>query len=130
MWVPWTLVKLGKKGQVSIPAAILQKLGLEGGRHLIVELADDGAIVLRPAGIYPIEIYTDERIAEFLRGTPYDPEEEPASSGRSIAFAGADPVFLDANVLFSASLRPRDREYAFFASPATAVAGCSPRPMR
>ena len=60
------VVKLGKKGQVSIPAAILKKLGLEGGRHLIVELADDGAIVLRPAGIYPIEIYAEERIAEFL----------------------------------------------------------------
>jgi AbrB family looped-hinge helix DNA binding protein len=68
------VVKLGRKGQVSIPAAILKKLGLAGGRHLIVELADDGAIVLRPAGIYPIEIYTDERIAEFLAENEIDPE--------------------------------------------------------
>jgi AbrB family looped-hinge helix DNA binding protein len=59
------LVKLGKKGQVSIPTSILKKLGLEGGQHLIVEASEDGAILLRPASIYPIEIYTDERMAEF-----------------------------------------------------------------
>jgi AbrB family looped-hinge helix DNA binding protein len=70
------VVKLGRKGQVSIPAAILKKLGLAGGSHLIVELAPDGAIVLRPAGIYPIEIYTDERIAEFLEEGRMTPEEE------------------------------------------------------
>lgn len=78
------VVKLGKKGQVSIPAGILKKLGLEGGHHLIVELADDGAIVLRPAGIYPIEIYTDERIAEFLEEGRIAPEEE-ARLERAIA---------------------------------------------
>jgi AbrB family looped-hinge helix DNA binding protein len=69
------IVKLGRRGQVSIPAAILKRLGLEGGRHLIVEAAEDGAIVLRPAGIYPIEIYTDERIAEFEAEGRMTPEE-------------------------------------------------------
>lgn len=59
------LVKLGKKGQVSIPTALLRELGLEGDSWLIAEAADDGAIVLRPAGVYPIEIYSDERLKEF-----------------------------------------------------------------
>lgn len=59
------LVKLGKKGQVSIPAAVLRKQGLEGDSWLIVETCDDGAIILRPAAIYPIEIYSDERLKEF-----------------------------------------------------------------
>jgi AbrB family looped-hinge helix DNA binding protein len=59
------VVKLGKKGQVPIPAVILRSLGLEGGSHLIVEATEDGAILLRPAGIYPIEIYTEERLKEF-----------------------------------------------------------------
>ena len=68
------VVKLGRKGQVSIPAAILRKLGLEGGAHLIVELGPDGTILLRPAGVWPIEIYTDERIAEFLAENEIDPE--------------------------------------------------------
>jgi bifunctional DNA-binding transcriptional regulator/antitoxin component of YhaV-PrlF toxin-antitoxin module len=59
------LVKLGKKGQVSIPTALMRRLGLEGDSWLIAETSDDGALVLRPASVYPIEIYTDERIKEF-----------------------------------------------------------------
>jgi bifunctional DNA-binding transcriptional regulator/antitoxin component of YhaV-PrlF toxin-antitoxin module len=59
------LVKLGKRGQVSIPTALLRRLGLEGDSWLIADAAEDGAIVLRPAGVYPIEIYSDERIREF-----------------------------------------------------------------
>ena len=59
------VVKLGKKGQVSLPAAVLRKLGLQGSTMLLVEATDDGAVLLRPAGVYPIEMYTDARIAEF-----------------------------------------------------------------
>ena len=59
------MVKLGKKGQVSIPRSVLKRLGLEGEVPLLVETTGDGAIVLRPAAVYPIEIYTDERIREF-----------------------------------------------------------------
>lgn len=59
------VVKLGKKGQLSLPAAVLRKLGLQGGATLLVEATDDGAVVLRPAAVYPIELYTDERIKEF-----------------------------------------------------------------
>ncbi len=60
------VVKLGKKGQVSIPKAILERLGVEGEQMLLVETTDDGSIVLRPTGVYPIEIYSQERIEEFL----------------------------------------------------------------
>ena len=59
------LVKLGSKGQVSIPRAILKQLGLEGDASLLVDTTADGAIVLRPAAVYPIEIYSDERVREF-----------------------------------------------------------------
>ena len=59
------MVKLGKKGQVSIPKRVLNRLGLEGEVPLLVETTRDGAILLRPAGVYPIEVYSDERIREF-----------------------------------------------------------------
>ena len=59
------LVKLGKKGQVSIPKAILKRLGLEGDIPLLIETTPDGAIVLRPAGVYPLEMYSEARIREF-----------------------------------------------------------------
>lgn len=59
------VVKLGKKGQVSLPAAVLRKLGLEGKATLLVEATDDGALILRPAAVYPVELYSDARVKEF-----------------------------------------------------------------
>ncbi len=61
------LVKLGKKGQVTIPRAILRSVGLTGDAPLLVDATPDGAIVLRPAAVYPIEIYSDKRVLEFER---------------------------------------------------------------
>jgi AbrB family looped-hinge helix DNA binding protein len=58
--------KLGKRGQVSIPKAVLDQLGIEAETILLVEATDDGSIMLRPAGVYPIEIYSDARVAEFM----------------------------------------------------------------
>lgn len=62
------LVKLGKSGQVSIPRALLRRLGISGEQAFLVDTTPDGAIVLRQAGVYPIEIYSDERVREFDEG--------------------------------------------------------------
>ncbi len=59
------IVKLGKKGQVSLPASVLRKLGLHGAATLLVETTDEGTVVLRPAAVYPIEQYSDARLKEF-----------------------------------------------------------------
>ena len=70
------IVKLGKKGQLSLPAAILRKLGLQGAATMLVEATADGSVILRPAGVYPIEVYTDERIAEFDRANRHTDAEQ------------------------------------------------------
>jgi bifunctional DNA-binding transcriptional regulator/antitoxin component of YhaV-PrlF toxin-antitoxin module len=59
------LVKLGKSGQVSIPRAILRRLGIVGEQTLLVDTSPDGSIVLRQAGVYPLEIYGEARLREF-----------------------------------------------------------------
>lgn len=46
---------------------------LPGGVFL-VETTADGAIVLRPAAVYPVEIYSQGRIAEFERENAVSPE--------------------------------------------------------
>jgi AbrB family looped-hinge helix DNA binding protein len=69
------LVKLGKKGQVSIPQVVLRELGLTPETPLLVETTDDGAIVLRQVSVHPIEIYSDERLAEFARENELSPEQ-------------------------------------------------------
>jgi bifunctional DNA-binding transcriptional regulator/antitoxin component of YhaV-PrlF toxin-antitoxin module len=58
-------VKLGRSGQVSIPRAVLKRLGIVGEQILIVDTTADGAILLRQAGVYPLEMYSEERLREF-----------------------------------------------------------------
>jgi AbrB family looped-hinge helix DNA binding protein len=69
------LIKLGKKGQVSIPQAVLRQLGITPGTPFLVETTDDGAIVLRQVSVHLIEIYSDERLAEFERQNQLTPEQ-------------------------------------------------------
>ncbi len=59
------LVKVGGKGQVSIPKAILNRLGIRKETPMLVETTPDGAILLRPVGVYPLEIYSEARLREF-----------------------------------------------------------------
>jgi AbrB family looped-hinge helix DNA binding protein len=70
------ITRLGKKGQVSIPKAVLDKLGLEPETVLLVESTDDGSILLRPAGVYPIELYSNARVSEFLEEDRMTPTEK------------------------------------------------------
>lgn len=60
------MTRLGRKGQVSIPKAVIDRLGLAPETVLLVETSPDGAITLRPAGVYPIEVYDDARVRELL----------------------------------------------------------------
>ena len=69
------LIKCGKKGQITIPREILKKLGLGENTPMLVELSDDGAIILRQAAIVPLEVYSDERIAAFEREGQLTPKE-------------------------------------------------------
>ena len=59
------LVKVGSKGQVSIPKAVLDRLGIREQTPMLVDVTEDGAILLRQAGVYPIEVYSEHRIKEF-----------------------------------------------------------------
>lgn len=59
------LVKIGKKGQVTIPRSVLKAAGIAEDARLVLETTPDGAIVMRQAAVYPVELYTDERMREF-----------------------------------------------------------------
>jgi bifunctional DNA-binding transcriptional regulator/antitoxin component of YhaV-PrlF toxin-antitoxin module len=70
------LVKLGKKGQLSIPRAVLNRVGIKNEMSMLVETTSDGSIVLRQAVVYPIEMYSDERIQEFLEADVMTPAQK------------------------------------------------------
>lgn len=59
------LVKIGKKGQVTIPRSVLRAAGISEETRVVMEATSDGAIVMRQAAVYPIEIYSEDRIREF-----------------------------------------------------------------
>ncbi len=69
------VVKVGSKGQLSIPKSILERLGIRNETPMLVELAADGAIILRLAGVYPLEIYSEERLREFEKSDRLTPSE-------------------------------------------------------
>ncbi len=54
-----------ERGTLTLPASMRKALGVKGKQHFLADMEEDGSIRLRPADLYPIEIYTDERIAEF-----------------------------------------------------------------
>ncbi len=58
-------VKVGKRGEIIIPARLRRRYGLNEGSLAIVEVCR-GGMFLRPAVILPVEIYTPRRKAEFL----------------------------------------------------------------
>lgn len=49
-------VKPGKKGPVWISQSILKNLGLASDVSLQVDTTGEGAISLRPASVYPIDL--------------------------------------------------------------------------
>jgi len=57
-------VVINGRGVITIPASLRRAFGLTAGEELIAEQTPEG-ILLRPAVSVPIEIYTEERIAEF-----------------------------------------------------------------
>lgn len=66
--------KVGKKGVVVIPAIMRKKLGLTEGSLAIIEEKENG-IFIRPAVALAVEMYSQERIAEFLLSNTIDMEE-------------------------------------------------------
>ena len=80
----YATTKIGKRGVVVIPANMRRHFGFDVGATVIAEQREEG-VLLRPAVTLPVEIYTDERKAEFLlnnalAGEDYDRAREYALS--------------------------------------------------
>lgn len=57
--------KVGRRGAVVLPAKLRRRLGIEEGSFVVAEEREEG-ILIRPATVLPVEVYTPERRAEFL----------------------------------------------------------------
>ena len=63
--------RIGKRGTLVIPARLRRRFGMREGTFVVAEERDEG-ILIRPAEVLPIEMYTPERIAEFLLSNAAD----------------------------------------------------------
>jgi AbrB family looped-hinge helix DNA binding protein len=82
--------KIGKRGTVIIPATLRRRFGLEEGSLVIAEEREDG-ILIRPAEMPPVEIYTPERKAEFLLSNAVDAEDYTRAE-EEVRKMGLDPA--------------------------------------
>ena len=58
-------VKIGRRGTIVLPVSVRRSYGLEEGATALIEERDDG-ILIRPAAVLPIEVYTAARKAAFV----------------------------------------------------------------
>ena len=66
---------IGQRGVLTLPAKLRKRYGLQQNDELIVEETDQG-LLLRPCVSMPIELYFDDRIAEF--------EQDDVAIGRAL----------------------------------------------
>jgi len=66
--------KVGKRGTIVLPAKMRRRYGIEEGTMVVAEESPYG-ILIRPAAVLPVEIYTPERKAEFLLTNAVDRED-------------------------------------------------------
>lgn len=81
--------KVGKRGTFVIPVRLRKRFGIKEGSLLIAEETGEG-ILIRPAVAVPVEIYSPERIAEFLLSNALDAEDY-AEARTEVIEMGLDP---------------------------------------
>lgn len=85
--------KVGKRGTLVIPARLRRRFGIEEGSEVIAEETPEG-ILIRPAMTVPIEIYGDERKAEFLLSNAVDADDY-RSAQEEVRRMGLDPAEIE-----------------------------------
>lgn len=82
-------VKLGKDGMLKFPEELRRLYGLREGKEVTVETSVEG-IVINPVLDERLEVYTDERIAEFLLNNAIG-EDEYWTMRKEVVKLGLDP---------------------------------------
>jgi bifunctional DNA-binding transcriptional regulator/antitoxin component of YhaV-PrlF toxin-antitoxin module len=79
-----------KDGSITIPDDLRERYGIEDGSLLLIEAGAEG-IMLRPAGWSEPEVYTPERIAEFLLNNAVG-DEDYKRAVEEVKKLGIDPA--------------------------------------
>lgn len=81
--------RIGKRGTIILPAKMRRRYGFEEGTMVVAEESPDG-VLLRPAAVVPVEVYTPERKAEFVLTNATDAEDYKRALA-AVKAMGLDP---------------------------------------
>jgi AbrB family looped-hinge helix DNA binding protein len=60
------VININERGTLTLPKELRQRIGLKGGGQVVAAEPSDG-ILIRAGVTFPVELYTDKRVAEFAR---------------------------------------------------------------
>jgi AbrB family looped-hinge helix DNA binding protein len=81
--------RVGKGGAIIVPARLRKRYGIKEGTLVSTEARAEG-ILIRPAGVPPLERYAPERKAEFLLSTATT-EQDYRRARKEVKRLGLDP---------------------------------------
>ena len=82
-----------KRGTIVLPKQMRKRYGFEDGSVVIIEETPEG-LLIRPAAVVPIEIYSNERKAEFILSNSLDSEDYELAR-EEVRGMGLDPDDID-----------------------------------
>ena len=60
------VISINGRGTLTLPKELRQRIGLTGEGQVVAEETSEG-ILIRAGATFPVELYTDQRVAEFNR---------------------------------------------------------------
>ncbi len=60
------VVNINDRGTLTLPKEMRRRLGVNGNAQVVAEETDEG-VLLRAGITFPVEVYSDKRLAEFRR---------------------------------------------------------------
>jgi bifunctional DNA-binding transcriptional regulator/antitoxin component of YhaV-PrlF toxin-antitoxin module len=60
------VVNINDRGTLTLPKEMRRRLGVNGQAQVVAEETDEG-VLLRAGATFPVEVYSDSRLAEFRR---------------------------------------------------------------
>jgi len=60
------VININDRGTLTLPKEMRRRLGVDGNAQVVAEETDEG-ILIRPGVTFPVELYSEKRLAEFHR---------------------------------------------------------------
>jgi AbrB family looped-hinge helix DNA binding protein len=61
------LISVNERGALTLPKEARERLGVSRGGQLVMDIDEQGGVILRAGMVMPIEIYSKAQIEEFQR---------------------------------------------------------------